>query len=187
MNYIIFDLEATCWEHRGKIENMEIIEIGAVKLESASFNIIDEFQSFVKPINNPVLSDFCIKLTSITQQQIDTAKNFNEVFPNFINWIGGENFQICSWGEYDLNQLKADCTRHSIKLPGTIEKNHRNLKAEFAAFFNQKPCGMKRALKHLKINSDGIHHRGIDDARNIAKIAIVLFSKKAVSDITEAI
>ena len=31
MNYIIFDLEATCWEHdRNRIN--EIIEIGAVKL-----------------------------------------------------------------------------------------------------------------------------------------------------------
>lgn len=177
MHYIIFDLEATCWEHRGKIEDMEIIEIGAVKMEPSSFNIISEFQSFIMPINNPVLSDFCIKLTSITQQQIDIAKNFYEVFPSFIDWIGNDSFQICSWGEYDLNQLRVDCQRHSIKLPDLIEKNHRNLKAEFSALFNRKPCGMKKALKHLKINSEGIHHRGIDDARNIAKIAQVMLPK----------
>ena len=178
MRYIIFDLEATCWEQRGKIEDMEIIEIGAVKMAPSSFNIISEFQSFIKPINNPILSDFCIKLTSITQQQIETAKNFNEVFPYFIDWIGNDSFQICSWGEYDLNQLRVDCQRHSIKLPYLIERNHRNLKAEFASLFNQKPCGMKRALKYLKINSDGIHHRGIDDAKNIVKIAKVIFSMK---------
>ena len=143
MYYIIFDLEATCWEHKEKIENMEIIEVGAVKMAPVSFKIVSEFQSFVKPINNPVLSDFCTKLTSITQKLIDAAKNFNEVFPNFIDWIGDESFQFCSWGEYDLNQLRADCKRHSINLPRIIEKNHRNLKAEFASLFNQKPCGMK--------------------------------------------
>lgn len=30
--FIIFDLEATRWEHRVPMDNMEIIEIGAVKL-----------------------------------------------------------------------------------------------------------------------------------------------------------
>lgn len=63
MNYIIFDLEATCWAQKGPIS--EIIEIGAVKI-GPDLNTISEFSSFVKPMRNPILSDFCKELTSIT-------------------------------------------------------------------------------------------------------------------------
>ena len=34
-----------------------------------------------------------------------------------------------------------------------------------------KEVGMDKALEYLGIDLEGTHHRGIDDARNIAKIA----------------
>jgi 3'-5' exoribonuclease 1 len=64
MNYIIFDLEATCWEGWDKSRN-ETIEIGAVKI-SDEREIISEFSSFIKPLKHFILSDFCKSLTSIT-------------------------------------------------------------------------------------------------------------------------
>ena len=64
MNYIIVDLEATCWENDRSIQN-EIIEIGAVMV-NAEQEIISEYVEFIKPINNPELSGFCKTLTSIT-------------------------------------------------------------------------------------------------------------------------
>lgn len=71
MNYIIFDLEATCWENDRTKQN-EIIEIGAVKLDE-NLAVIGEFQTFIKPKLNPILSDFCKKLTSISQEEVDQA------------------------------------------------------------------------------------------------------------------
>jgi len=35
MQYIIVDLEATCWEKGGRQDRMETIEIGAARLRSA--------------------------------------------------------------------------------------------------------------------------------------------------------
>ena len=35
---------------------------------------------------------------------------------------------------------------------------------------NDKKFGMPQALEHLGIDLQGTHHRGIDDARNIAAI-----------------
>ena len=78
MKYIIFDLEVTCWEHRIPMDDMEIIEIGAVKL-SEDFSIEDEFSSFVKPIVKHELSDFCKNLTTIKQTDVDHAYNFKIV------------------------------------------------------------------------------------------------------------
>ena len=173
MIYIIVDLEATCWEGKSPIEKMEIIEIGAVRLESSTGNITQEFQSFIKPVASQKLSDFCIQLTSITQKDVDQAEYFWTVFPQFIEWIGNEPFYLCSWGSYDLNQFRQDCHRHNIPFPASFE-NHINLKKEFSKIKNVKPLGMKRALEMMKIPLEGTHHRGIDDAKNIAKLARII-------------
>lgn len=176
MQHIIFDLEATCWAHRIPMNDMEIIEIGAVKLNE-DFSFIGEFSSFVKPIINPVLSDFCKKLTTIKQTDVDAAEDFKIVFPKFLNWIGNETFTLHSWGIYDIKQITIDCVRHNLFFPESF-KNHINLKQRFSAEYKIKPCGMHNALNKLGFNLDGVHHRGIDDAKNIAKIAQVLLSEK---------
>lgn len=95
MNYIIFDLEATCWENDRTKQN-EIIEIGAVKLNE-NLAVIGEFQTFIKPKLNPILSDFCKKLTSISQEEVDQAPSFGKAISHFQNWIGSE-YHLCSWG-----------------------------------------------------------------------------------------
>lgn len=175
MNYIIVDLEATCWQKGTSPQRMEIIEIGAVKLNE-DFEIIDEFDSFVKPVVEPELSEFCIELTSIQQTDVDTAPTFLEIYPEFLKWIGADEYYLCSWGAYDPKQFMIDCERNVIPYPEKFS-NHINIKKEFCTWQEIRPCGMKRALQILDIPLEGSHHRGIDDARNIAKIAKVIFPK----------
>jgi inhibitor of KinA sporulation pathway (predicted exonuclease) len=170
MRYIIVDLEATCWENIRDFGRMEVIEIGAVELLSADSQPCREFSQFIHPVVEPKLSYFCQQLTSICQQDIDQADYFWTVFPKFVGWIGEEPFVLCSWGIYDLNQFRTDCTRHGLSMPLSFEK-HINLKKEFALLQDVKVCGMKRALAHSGLTLEGTHHRGIDDARNIARLA----------------
>jgi len=176
MRYIVVDLEATCWESGQTPERMEIIEIGAVCLPSAQQLSESEFQRFVRPIGEPVLSDFCRKLTSIDQESIDRAEGFPFVFDEFLQWIGHEPFVLCSWGAYDLEQLRTDCRRHGISFPKSLSQ-HVNLKGEYSQQLNLKRCGMAAALKQQKIPLTGTHHRGIDDARNIARLANIILPK----------
>jgi inhibitor of KinA sporulation pathway (predicted exonuclease) len=171
--YLIIDLEATCWqkstEHKG--EN-ETIEIGCVILND-NCEVIGEFQSFVRPIRNLVLSEFCKKLTTIEQSDVDTAPTFPEVLKSLQKQaedVSGQDLKdatTCSWGNYDKEQLMQDCKYHKIPYPLGW---HRNLKAEFAEKHEIKPVGMARALRILRIPLIGTHHRAIDDARNITKI-----------------
>jgi inhibitor of KinA sporulation pathway (predicted exonuclease) len=65
--FLVLDLEATCCD-RGTIKRheMEIIEIGAVMVGAKTLTIRDEFQTFIKPVRHPVLTEFCKSLTSIT-------------------------------------------------------------------------------------------------------------------------
>jgi 3'-5' exoribonuclease 1 len=170
MRYVIVDLEATCWEKGTTPNRMEIIEIGAVLLPSSREAPITEFARFVRPMMEPKLSAFCTELTSIRQEDVDNVDDFTVVFPAFLDWIGSEPFTLCSWGAYDVGQFRVDCQRHSFPFPSTFEQ-HINLKKAFAAWKDIRLCGMKRALEILNLPLTGTHHRGIDDARNIAKIA----------------
>lgn len=46
----------------------------------------------------------------------------------------------------------------------------------------KKKLGMARALEIAGLPLDGTHHRGIDDARNMAKLMPYILGKKIVSN-----
>ncbi len=167
--YIIVDLEATCWP-KPHAQTSEIIEIGALRM-SREGEVVDEFSQFVKPQLNSVLSEFCINLTSIGQEMIDSAAVFSEVVSAFQAWIqeGGDSYCLCSWGFYDRKQFKQDCELHTLNTSWL--RPHISIKHQYAEL-NQltHPVGMAAALKREKLSLKGTHHRGIDDARNIARI-----------------
>jgi len=174
---LIVDLEATCWERSSDTRRgqNETIEIGAVLMEGSKK--VGEFQSFIEPKLHPELSDFCKELTSIRQEDVDGAPGFADALQKLVQYAeetSGARFVdivFSSWGNYDANQFRHDCVLHNVPYPfGT----HVNLKAEFGRIFKCKPPGMKRALEQLKLPLTGVHHRGIDDARNIAEILKVL-------------
>lgn len=174
MNYIILDLEATCWQDRSIKHQSEIIEIGAVKINERK-EVIGEFNAFVKPKLHPELSDFCTELTTIEQEDIDDANEFEVVITNFWDWIDlDEEYLLCSWGFYDRSQFKKDCELNQMDTAWL--KHHISLKHQYGSIKNLKrPIGMGGALRNENIPLEGTHHRGIDDARNISKIFLAYF------------
>lgn len=172
---IVFDLEATC-EDRAitpRFDN-EIIEIGAVKVIDGV--IVDEFQTFVRPVRTRLLTAFCQNLTSISQQDVDGAPEFPEALEAFRKWAAKDvsAYTLASWGFYDRKQIEKDARHHGVSWSEL--RTHRSLKHEYQEIRRLKrPIGMKGALQKEGIPLDGTHHRGIDDARNIAKIYIAAF------------
>ena len=170
MDLIVVDLEATCWDTSRPRNQMEIIEIGAVRLDAA-LTIVDEFDCFVRPVVEPKLSQFCTALTTIKQADVDGADMFPAVFARFLEWIGmGRPYRLCSWGFFDVGQFRLDCTRFGLVFPEQFESDHLNIKHLFAEWKGVRRCGMTAALDLLGLPLAGTHHRGIDDARNIARI-----------------
>ncbi|MEZ4433887.1 MAG: 3'-5' exonuclease [bacterium] len=174
-DYLVIDVEATCDDH-GAVprEEMEIIEIGAVYVDGRRFTITGEYQTFIRPVRHPTLTPFCTGLTSITQAEVDAAPGFVQAITALRAFIDAHRGRgrpplFSSWGGYDRNQFKQDAAFHRVELPFGGE--HLNLKRAFTeALKSRKNFGMAGALKRLDIPLDGTHHRGIDDARNIAKI-----------------
>lgn len=177
--YLIIDFEATCSDDRSISKyQMEIIEIGAVIVDARTHKKVDEFESFVKPMRNPFLKDFCTELTSITQSDVDTAEFFPDVIKKFKKWLYQySNFIFCSWGDYDKNQLIQDCAFHNVSNP--ISSIHINIKREFSnKQLLKKKLGMAEALSHVGLELEGRHHRGIDDVRNMARLIPFIFDNK---------
>ena len=174
-HYLVIDFEATCCD-RGTVPRhaMEIIEFGVV-MTDADFRVVDEFQSFVKPVRHPVLTAFCTHLTSIRQQDIDAAPTFPDCVAAFKSWLHAyAGVAFCSWGDYDRNQLQQDCDFHRI--PNPVSAPHRNVKRLFSERQGlKKTYGLAEAVARSGLPFLGTHHRGIDDARNIASLLPFVF------------
>ena len=168
---LVVDVEATC-DDAGRLPKteMEMLEIGAVMTKWTDFTVVGELAAFVRPVRHPRLTAFCRQLTSITQRQVDDAPGFPEVASALKKWIYGfEDVSWCSWGDYDRAQLALDCDRHHVTNP--MPHRHINLKARYSAANGlSKKLGMAQALKHAALPLVGTHHRGIDDARNLARL-----------------
>ena len=116
------------------------------------------------------------QFNSIQQQDIDSAPLFYEAKERFLNWIDDDEYVLCSWGFYDKKQFESDCEINSLQKDWI--QNHISLKHQYGQFKNLKRAiGMKRALENERIELEGNHHRGIDDARNITKIFLKYFEK----------
>ena len=87
---IIVDLEATCCK-KGHIarEDMEIIEIGACAVDLNDFNVVDDFQLFIRPVVHTKLTEFCTELTGIEQSIVDGADVFSLSIDHYRNWLSG--------------------------------------------------------------------------------------------------
>ena len=172
MNFIIFDLEATCWRGRPPKGITEIIEIGAVTVDLYG-DVVSTFSRFVKPVVNPLLSGFCKGLTSIQQEDVDRAETFDRVIQDFIEWgsIYESDYKLCSWGHDDSLLLRNDCRLHKVEEYWVepfvdLKKAYRNMKKLKHA------SGLKSTVKKEGFEFTGLHHRAISDAENLAKVFI---------------
>jgi 3'-5' exoribonuclease 1 len=174
---IVVDVEATC-DDGGRIQphEMEIIEIGAVKVRLEDGEILSTFRSFVRPQNQPMLSDFCKQLTGIRQREIDSAAFFTEVLKAFQSWLNHPFWTWASWGDFDRTLLERELERAE---EDPIFAEHMNLKAIAKECWDLKKTGMKEALGHLGLAPIGTHHRALDDAKSVAQLVPLLEGKLA--------
>ena len=121
---VVFDIEWTSWQGFQKSgwkqpgRYCEIIQIGAVALAAdLGFLEIDSFQTLVQPKKNPVLSDFIVNLTGITQVMVDTnGIGFPEALTAFMDFAGSEPVQFVSFGG-DEKFIEINCGYYGLPMP----------------------------------------------------------------------
>lgn len=169
--YLVIDFETTCCDHASvPAGEMEVIEMGALCLDAHSLEKKGEFHSFVRPVRHPMLTPFCKQLIHTQQDTIDLAPIFPVVLTRFSQWlIDNEATVVCTWGDYDLKQLRQDCDFHQTPLP--VDGTHINLKRVLAEkLLLARQLSIIEALRLAGMDFEGTPHRAIDDARNIARL-----------------
>jgi inhibitor of KinA sporulation pathway (predicted exonuclease) len=176
---IVVDVEATCWDGEppaGQVH--EIIEIGICVVDLGTRERVERRRILVRPRRSRV-SAFCTELTGLSQSDVDTGMEFADACAVLRNELHAESRTWGSWGDYDRKQFERQCTAGRVAYP--FSARHRNLKAEFAERMGlRKRPGMAQALRLAGLPLEGRHHRGVDDAWNIAAMALLLESEASM-------
>ncbi|HEK0905539.1 MULTISPECIES: 3'-5' exonuclease [Pseudomonas] len=181
------DLEATCDEYPADLtdeqkqehdlavrrDDMETIEVGAVALDlHQDCKIVSEYTSFVRPVLNPSLTNFCRGLTTIEQVNVDDAGTYDEVRQKLDDYLAAfkaEGLMWCSWGDYDAKQLARDAVRNRCE-PMLSDLSHTNAKKWHWKILNCPAMALRPAVEDWGLEWSGRYHRGIDDARNLGAL-----------------
>ncbi|CAM0137046.1 hypothetical protein VKS41_008203 [Umbelopsis sp. WA50703] len=180
--YLFFDVEATCEENDKRYPH-EIIEFPVVLVDGKMFKIVDQFRSYVKPSINPVLTDFCKKLTGISQETVDESPDFISVLNDFQTWMAKYSlFQdnsaiFVTDGPFDIRDfITQQCNHDNIPVPAYFFR-WVDIKKAYSRFYNCKPETITNMLDKLGMDFEGRAHSGLDDATNIYRIARHMFHK----------
>lgn len=170
---LVVDIEATCWENENqkpKGETNEIIEVGVSVVDVRGFRIEESKGIIVKPERSKI-SPFCEKLTTLTQETVDKGVSFASACSELRKHFRSKDLIWISWGDYDRKQFERQSREQSVEYP--FGPRHLNLKNMFALLHGlPREIGMDKALDMLNIQMQGTHHRGVDDACNIASILV---------------
>ncbi|XP_039261560.2 ERI1 exoribonuclease 2-like [Styela clava] len=219
LNYlVVLDFEATCWDSTTKAPGKhEIIEFPAVILDVESGKLVAEFQQYVRPTENPVLSDFCTELTGITKEQVQSSQTIHHCLRDFDRWMKEslKKFESCefydhanfkhrtsvqngcsmstklaafvTWSDWDLGQ----CLQNECVRKKILKPRELNswidLRHFYRNFYKRNPSNLQDALENVGLKFEGRAHSGIVDAQNTARLAAVMMKDGCVLRITRNI
>lgn len=166
---VVIDLEATCWDKDELVHPVsEIIEIGVCPLNLQTLEIGQKHSIMVKPEHGKI-SKFCTDLTTITQEMVDTQGiPLKEALVKLYSLYNLREMVWASWGDYDRKQFERDTKAKGIPFNYF---SHMNLKTILTAEYGwDRQYGMDELLEMFNLELIGTHHRGSDDAGNIARI-----------------
>ena len=156
----------------------EIIQIGAVKLNQ-DFELISTFNSLVKPSLYKEIHPFIEELTSITTEMVDDKCLFPEVYSDFMNFIGNENFIMCVWGLDDIKQLIRNIHFHDLNIHNNIKK-YIDIQSLASRKFNTPKgnrLGLKTAVEFWNIPTENNFHNALNDAVYTAQVFRKVYTK----------
>lgn len=179
MNYIIFDLEFNQGYNSIKGNRnlttpkcpFEIIQIGAIKLDE-NFEMISTLNRLIKPEIYTDIHPFVKEITGITIEQLNTAKTFNKIYEEFIEFIKGERSVLGVWGVADMKELFRNIEYHQLSSL-LIPKEYINIQFYASKYLNCPKgtnIGLRNAVELLDIPIEGQFHDAFHDAYYTAEI-----------------
>ncbi|MCR4917750.1 MAG: exonuclease domain-containing protein [Alphaproteobacteria bacterium] len=194
MSFVIFDTEYTSWhgcqEHgwHGK-QKREIVQISAVRV-SNDLRVLGTFNVLCKPVLNPVLSDYFVGLTGITNEQIKrSGVSFQTAYKRFKKFVNGAHCVSHGYGGKWSDECDGAIINENLRLYNMSKSNdikYHNISAWLVPEYRKiklyphpknsgkiaKSLGMDESLKVLGINE----HNAMYDSYSIL-MGLKYFSK----------
>jgi len=166
---LVVDVEATCWEGDPPSgQTNEIIEIGLCVLDVPTLARVEQRDILVRPVCSTI-SPYCTQLTTLTQANVDGGVPLAEACQALVHEYHAPARLWASYGDYDRKQFERNCGEFGIPYP--FGPTHLNVKTLAAVAYGwSREVGMGEALRRMGLPLEGTHHRGSDDAWNIAAI-----------------
>lgn len=181
---LVVDVEATCVDSNNGEEfppgqETEIIEIGICELDLRTFERSQKTSILITPVRSKV-TEFCTRLTTLTQAQLDAdGVPYRTACESVTELFKAHNKPWGSWGAYDRTMFEREAARRTMGRPERgrdvypWSPHHTNLKQMMSLVMGRfdGEYGMIHACAVAGLEPEGTHHRGHDDAWNIAGIA----------------
>lgn len=166
MNFVILDLEWNgTYSRRIKGFMNEIIEFGAVKVDE-HLEIIDTFESLIRPQVGKRISGKIRTLTSITNEQLEGGLQFMQVTSRFRKWMG--DAVLMTWGTSDILALIENFRYFCGNARVPFLSRYVNLQAyceKMLDYDATRQMGLSTAAELLQIDGgDFDHHRALGDS-----------------------
>ena len=151
MSFVIFDSEYTSWkgcQENGWTGNQkrEIVQLSALKV-SDKLDILAEFSVLCKPLINPILSDYFIDLTHITNKDINEhGVLFAEAYQNFTDFAGRDICYSHGWGADYFHKSDGAIMEENLKLyklPASEKLTYRNIAPIFKQLYSDNNISVK--------------------------------------------
>ncbi len=178
MNYIIMDLEwnqsNTGEEEEVKVLPFEIIEIGAIKLNSER-KMTSEFSRLVRPQVYHEMHRITSKLIHLQMEQLKKGRPFPEVIGQFREWCG-EDYIFCTWGPPDLTELQRNIRYYDLEPLSDGPIKFLDVQKLFSIAYEDRKSrrSLEYAIDYLELEKDIPFHRAFSDAYYTAKILALL-------------
>ena len=173
---LVIDVESTCWDEPTPMGQVsEIIEVGLCVVDLASLERREKRSLMVRPQRSEI-GPFCRQLTSITPEMVAHAPVLEEVCEILKNEYHSHGRLFASWGDYDRGQFQRNCHLYGLGYP--FGPTHLNVKNLFATALGlPRETGLDAAFEKMGLPLEGVHHRGVDDAGNIALLFCLLMKR----------
>lgn len=150
MSIVIFDTEYTSWQ--GCNENgwrdwqkKEVVQIAAVKINE-NLEVIAELCLYVKPKINPLLSDYFVNLTNITNETLrEKGIGFARAYEMFAKFVDTDVCWSHGWGVPIENASDGEIINANLQLLGLKPKDIKycNIAAFFAEMYKKYGIDIK--------------------------------------------
>lgn len=182
--YMCFaDFEFTCGNASSHV-NSEMLSIGLV-ICSGNYDIIEKFYQTSKPNRFPKLTKQCRELTHLTQSEIDSSADSNDVLKTAADLINRYSItELFVWGNFDKPGLCSDIKQHK-----RFKKPYRNISKICSAVTDiqndiTKKMELPQAVNIKELASafnyvptDGSFHNAFNDAMALYTIHKTVYTE----------